>query len=63
MMFEILELAVGEVELKAIRARNKMAHSSMGNASEGEVREIYKLSLAYETLFNKVFLRVLGYEV
>ena len=62
MMFEILDLEIGNIEQKAIKARNKMAHSSSGNISAKKWREILRLTRAYETLFNRIFLKTLGYK-
>jgi hypothetical protein len=61
MMFEILELPIGKTELRAIKARNKMAHSSIGKFSLDEIRDSIRLSRAYETLFHRVFLKLLSY--
>lgn len=61
-LFEILELEVGKIERKAIKARNKMAHSHIGNSSNHKIKELIRLSRAYETLFHRVFLKNLLYE-
>lgn len=62
MLFEHLGIVVGKVERKAIKARNKMAHSSMGEISEDEIQKTIRMKRAYETLFHRVFLKLLGYE-
>ena len=38
-----------------------MAHSSSKNIDENKTKELIRLSRAYETLFNRVFLRILSY--
>ncbi len=59
MMFEIIQLTIGKIEKNALRARNKMAHSSFGEISDEDLREIVRLTKAYETLFNRIFLKIL----
>lgn len=61
MMFEIINLPIGKIELKAINARNKMAHSSLGAISDEEIQETIRLTRAYETLFNRILLKILSY--
>jgi hypothetical protein len=62
MMFEIINLPIEKIELKAIKARNKMAHSSLGEISDKEIIETIRLTRAYETLFNRVLLKILSYK-
>lgn len=59
--FKLLNLEIGKVEKKAMMARNKMAHSSQLESTEDEIIEIVKLSSAYKTLFNRIFLKLLNY--
>ena len=61
MMFEILKFKVDKIERKALKARNKMAHSSLGEISMDETKKLIKLTRAYETLFHRVFLKLLNY--
>jgi len=61
MMFEIIDLPIGVIEKKAITARNKMAHSSLGEISTDEIKETMRMTRAYETLFHRIFLKTLGY--
>ena len=61
MMFEIIKLRVDKIEEKAIKARNKMAHSSIGNISDEEIKMIVRMTRAYETLFNRILLKILSY--
>lgn len=61
MMFEIIKLPIDKIERKAIRARNKMAHSSLGEISDEEIKETIRLTRAYETLFNRILLKILSY--
>jgi hypothetical protein len=62
MMFEILNLPIDKIERKAIKARNKMAHSSLGDISMDEIKETIRLTRAYETLFHRIFLKILCYD-
>ncbi|MBX4258842.1 hypothetical protein KTC96_14255 [Clostridium estertheticum] len=57
--FDEIGLKIGEVEKKAIRARNSMAHSRL---SEEKEREMIYLSNAYRTLFNRILLKILDYK-
>ena len=61
MMFEIIGLSVGNIEKKALKARNKMAHSSIGEANDDDIKDILRMTRAYETLFHRIFLKTLGY--
>ena len=61
MMFEIIELPIDIIERKAIKARNKMAHSSIGEITDEEIKETLRMTRAYETLFNRVLLKILSY--
>ncbi|MGB9940251.1 HEPN domain-containing protein [Methanosarcina sp.] len=58
--FEEIGLEIGSIEDKAIASRHSMAHSDKMNAEESEKME--KCTRAYQTLFHRVFLKVLGYE-
>lgn len=62
MMLEIIGLKVGNVEKEAMKARNKMAHSSFGKIDRDEMVELIRLTRAYETLFHRVFFKILGYK-
>ena len=57
--FDEIGLKIGDVENKAIRARNPMAHSTLPEAKE---REMIYLSNAYRTLFNRILLKILDYK-
>jgi len=62
MMFDIINLPIGEIERKAIKARNKMAHASLGDITDSEIIETIRITRAYETLFHRVFLKILSYK-
>lgn len=62
MMFEILELPIGDLECKAIKARNSMAHSSIDDITDEEAINAVRITRAYETLFNRVLLKLLGHK-
>jgi hypothetical protein len=38
-----------------------MAHSSLGDISDEEIKETLRMTRAYETLFNRIFLKLLFY--
>ena len=58
--FKEIGLKTGTVEDEAIKARNSMAHGDKGNNEEFE--KMIKCTRAYETLFHRVFLKILGYK-
>ncbi len=54
------------IETKALKSRNLMAHSSIDTSmNEAEIlmllKKTVRLTRAYETLFNRVMLKILGY--
>lgn len=59
--FEEINLQVSKIEKKALRARNDMAHGSTLKSKNDIVKAI-RLSRAYETLFERTFLRILDYD-
>jgi len=58
--FKEIGLESGTVEDKAIKARHAMAHGNKMDVKEFEKMQVY--TRAYQTLFHRVFLKVLGYE-
>ncbi len=62
MMFEVIKLPIKEIERKAIKARNKMAHSSLGEINDEEIIETMRMTRAYETLFHRILLKILDYK-
>ena len=62
MMFEIIDLPIGKIEKKALTARNKMAHSSLGETNIEEIKDTMRMTRAYETLFHRIFLKILNYK-
>jgi len=50
------------IESKAIRARNKMAHSSNSNFNDVEIIKLKRLSNAYITFYHRIILRILEYD-
>lgn len=56
--FKKIGLPVGDIERKAIRARN-IIHNKM---LYEEHNKMFKLIPAYETLFHRIILKILGYE-
>lgn len=58
--FEEIGLATGAVEKAAIKARNRPAH--VGMRSGVDIKELAHHGDAYRALFERTFLRLLGYE-
>ena len=56
-----LELHIGTLERKAIKARNKMIHSRVTASGQEQIKDLVRLSFAYRTLFHRVMLKLLGY--
>lgn len=59
--FEEIGLPIGEVEKKAIKARNSIIHDKHGSTDE-KMEEIIFYSKVYKTLFHRVFLKLLSYD-
>jgi hypothetical protein len=59
--FKEIGLKLGQPELDAIKARNKMIHASIGVSGE-EIKSAIRHTHAYRTLFHRVFLRLLGFD-
>ena len=60
--FNEIGLSIGKLERKALNLRNKMAHSSKDYSCEKDAFNDLILSRAYEILFNRVLLKLIGYE-
>jgi len=60
--FQSIGLNVGTSEKKAINLRNKMAHSSKDYNVNKNVFNDLVFSRIYETLFNRILLKLLGFE-
>jgi hypothetical protein len=60
--FEELGLPIGPLERAALRARNPMAHGSAELLDEGRHQEMFDNTQSYRTLFNRVLLKLLGYD-
>lgn len=59
--FEEIGLKIGEPESDAIKARNRMVHSSIGQTAE-EIESAVRHTHAYRTLFHRIFLRLLEFD-
>jgi hypothetical protein len=57
--FKEIGLIIGDKEEKVLKCRHSMAHPE--KVSYEELEKMRKCTLAYETLFNRVFLKILGY--
>lgn len=58
--FDEIDIEIGDIENSAIRSRHKMAHGDIKSNDE-MLKEMSRNTLAYETLFHRVFLKILGY--
>jgi hypothetical protein len=58
--FDEIDLPIGRAEAGAMRARNGPAHG--GVSSGANLNELVRHGHAYRTLFERTFLRMLGYE-
>jgi hypothetical protein len=60
--FSLIGLEVGKSEKAAINLRNKMAHSARDYTDDDKAYDDLILTRVYEVLFNRVVLRLLGYD-
>lgn len=56
-----ISLSIGKVEKVAMRSRHAMAHGSSSDYTDQKYNEIVRIRWAYQTLFERVFLKILGY--
>lgn len=61
LLFDRFNINVGELERKALQARNLMAHGAMKALDYKKYEEIIRKSYAYRTLFHRVILKILSY--
>lgn len=61
LLFDRFNINVGELERKALQARNSMAHGAMKALDYKKYEEIVRKSYAYRTLFHRVILKILSY--
>lgn len=61
LFFEKLGLETGKIEDQAIKLRNIMTHSSRDYSDIENAYDDLVLSRAYEVLFHRIFLKLLGY--
>ena len=59
--FKAIDLPLSDTEKAALRARNSMAHGSADAKTIEKGKELILKTTAYETLFNRTILRILGY--
>jgi len=62
LFFSLLGIEVGKAEKAAINLRNKMAHSSRNYSDDDTAYDDLILTRVYEVLFNRVLLKLLGYD-
>jgi len=54
-------LEKNSIENEALKSRNKMTHSSSSIDSDDKAKQAIRMTRAYETLFNRTLLKILGY--
>jgi hypothetical protein len=59
--FKLIGINVGKDEKSALHLRNKMVHGSRVYSKDEKVYDDLVLTRIYEVLFNRVFLKLLGY--
>lgn len=60
-LFTKLEITPSEQETRALRSRNKLIHDSQFNIDEKTTRKLITHKRSYETLLNRIFLKLIGY--
>ena len=60
-LFDKLELEIGKVEEQAIKLRNSMVHGSRDYSDIEDAYDDLILSRAYEILFHRIILKLVGY--
>jgi|LSQX01.1.fsa_nt_gb hypothetical protein len=58
--FSELGLPIGDVERDAIKGRNSMAHGDI--MSDQETERLMSLTRSFQTLFHRIFLKILGFD-
>lgn len=58
--FSEIDLPIGETEGKAIKGRNSMAHGDIMN--DQEIEKMVRLTRAFQTLFHRILLKILGFD-
>jgi hypothetical protein len=62
LFFNLIDLPINDLEKKALKARNSMAHGGSDAKTMEKAKKLILHTRVYETLFHRVFLRVLGYD-
>lgn len=60
--FELIGLDIGKDEKAALHLRNKMVHSSRNYSDDEKAYDDLVLTRVYEVLFNRILLKLLGYD-
>lgn len=61
LFFKLIDLPVNDLEKKALKARNSMAHGGSDAKTMEKAKKLILHTRVYETIFHRVFLRILGY--
>ncbi len=62
LFFKLIDLPINDLEKKALKARNSMAHGGSDAKTMEKAKKLILHTRVYETLFHRVFLRILGYD-
>jgi hypothetical protein len=60
--FNLLGMEIGKTEKAAINLRNKMAHGKRDYQKEETIFDDIVLTRVYQVLFNRIVLKLLGYQ-
>ena len=60
--FKLIEIDIGKEEKAAIQLRNKMTHSARDYSQDEKAYDDLILTRVYEVLFNRIILKLLGYD-
>jgi len=58
--FSEIDLPIGEIEGKAIKGRNSMAHGDI--MGDQKIEKMVQLTRAFQTLFHRILLKILGFD-
>jgi hypothetical protein len=62
LFFDLLDLNIDRSEKEAIKLRNKMTHSTRDYTIEENAHDDVIATRVYQALFNRIFLKILGYQ-
>lgn len=62
LFFKLIDLPINNLEKKALKARNSMAHGGSDAKTMEKAKKLILHTRVYETLFHRVLLRILDYD-